>query len=166
MSGYCNGVHRPTKCANRAIDTVPAARRCTLADYAKPVPYPSPETQPFWDACKRHELSLPYCTSCAQFFFYPRTFCPHCFGDAIEWRTCSGRGTLYTYAIQYRMQMPGFTPPYVTAIVQLDEGPRLMTNLVGVEPTTEAIRCDMPVEVTWEDATDEITLPLFKPVSA
>ena len=62
-----------------------------------------------------------------------------------------------------RPQMPGFTAPYVTAIVQLDEGPRIMTNLIGVEPMPENIRCDMPVEVVWEDATDEITLPTFKP---
>lgn len=61
--------------------------------------------------------------------------------------------------------MPGFTPPYVTAIVQLDEGPRLMTNLVGIEPMPGNITCDMPVEVQWEDVSDEITLPLFRPAS-
>ena len=91
---------------------------------------------------------LPYCAACAEFFFYPRQFCPRCFSWEIEWRRCSGKGTLYTFAIQMRPQMPGFTPPYVTAIVQLDEGPRMMTNLVGVEPMPENIRCDMPVEVT------------------
>ena len=114
-----------------------------MADYTKPLPYPSPETQPFWDACKRHELSLPYCPACAAFFFYPRQFCPRCFSWDIEWRTCSGKGTLYTFAIQYRPQMPGFTPPYVTAIVQLEEGPRLMTNLVGIDPSprTSAATC-------------------------
>ena len=137
-----------------------------MADYQKPVPYPSPETQPFWDACKRHELSLPFCTACDAFFFYPRAFCPRCFSWSIEWHTCSGHGTLYSFAIQFRPQMPGFTPPYVTALVQLDEGPRLMTNLIGIEPSPEAIRCDMPVEVTWDDVTDEITLPLFKPAGA
>ncbi len=134
-----------------------------MAEYTKPLPVPSPETQPFWDACARRELTLPFCTACAQFFFYPRAFCPRCFGDAIEWRRCTGRGTLYTFAIQYRPQMIGFTPPYVTAIVQLEEGPRMMTTLVGVTPSPEAIRCDMPVEVTWEQASDEITLPLFRP---
>ena len=77
----------------------------------KPVPYPSPETQPFWDGCKRHELTLPYCTKCAAFFFYPRQFCPKCFSWEIEWRPCSGKGTLFTFAIQFRAQMPGFTPP-------------------------------------------------------
>ena len=60
--------------------------------------------------------------------------------------------------------MPGFTPPYVTAVVQLDEGPRMMTNLIGIDPMPENIHCDMPVEVAWEDVNDEITLPMFKPV--
>jgi uncharacterized OB-fold protein len=134
-----------------------------MADYTKPIPYPTPDTQPFWDACKRHELSLPYCKACDAFFFYPRRFCPSCFGWDIEWRTCSGRGSVYTFAIQYRPQMPGFSPPYITAIVQLEEGPRLMTNLVDIEPSPETVRCDMPVEVAWEDVNDEITLPLFRP---
>jgi len=137
-----------------------------VAEYAKPLPWPSPETRPFWDACKRHTLSLPYCVTCKAFFFYPRQFCPRCFSWDIDWRDCSGRGVIYTFAIQYRPQAPGFTPPYVTAIVQLDEGPRMLTNIVGVEPSPETIRCDMRVEVTWEDVNDEITLPLFKPVAA
>jgi hypothetical protein len=136
----------------------------------RPVPYPSPETQPFWDACKRHELTLPYCTTCEAFFFYPRQFCPTCFSWDIEWRKCSGKGTLHTFAIQFRAQMPGMKAPYVTAVVQLDEGPRLMTNLVGVEPTLLEqpgnIHCDVPVEVVWEDVNDEITLPMFKPVGS
>jgi uncharacterized OB-fold protein len=132
----------------------------------RPAPYPSPETQPFWDGCKRHELTLPYCTKCSEFFFYPRQFCPKCFSWDIEWRKCSGKGTLHTFAIQFRMQMPGFTPPYVTAMVQLDEGPRMMTNLVGVDPMPENIKCGIPVEVVWEQLNDEITLPLFKPVAS
>ena len=131
----------------------------------RPIPQPSPETKRYWDGCKRHELWLPYCTQCQQLFFYPRPFCPRCFSWEIEWRQASGRGTLYTYSIQYRAQAPGFQPPYVTAIVQLDEGPRMLTNLVGIEPDPEKIRCDMPVEVVFEDLTDEISLPMFRPVS-
>ncbi len=126
-------------------------------------PQPSPETKPYWDACKRNELSLPFCLRCEQFFFYPRPFCPKCFGWEIEWRTCSGRGTLYTYAIQYRPQGPGFEPPYVTAIVQLEEGPRMLTSLVDIEPDPANIQCDMPVEVTFQELTGEINLPVFRP---
>ena len=127
------------------------------------LPTPSPETQRYWDGCKQHELWLPYCLTCQASFFYPRPFCPRCFGWEIEWRQASGRGTLYTYAIQYRPQAPGFEPPYVTAIVQLDEGPRLMTNLVEVEPDPAHITCDMPVEVVFQDMSDEVSLPVFRP---
>lgn len=130
------------------------------------LPYPSPETQPFWDGCKRHELMLPFCPKCDAFFFYPRQFCPTCFSWAIEWRKCSGRGTLHTFAIQFRAQMPGFKPPYISAVVQLDEGPRLVTNLVGVDPMPENIKCDIAVEVVWEDLNDEITIPNFQPISS
>ena len=136
-----------------------------MADYQKPIPTPSPESEPFWQAARRHELSLPYCTACAQFFFYPRKFCPRCFSWDIEWRACSGRGTLYTFAIQFRPQMIGFTPPYITAMVQLEEGPRMMTNLVGIEPDPALIKCDIPVEVEWQDVNDEISLPLFRPAT-
>ena len=132
----------------------------------RPVPHPTPETQRYWDGTKRHELWLPYCPSCKEHFFYPRPFCPRCFSFEVEWKQASGRGTLYTYSIQYRPQAPGFTPPYVTAIVQLEEGPRLMTNLVGLDPDPEKIRCDMPVEVEFLDLTDEISLPVFRPAGA
>ena len=134
-----------------------------MTEYRKPIPQPSPETQRFWEGCKRHELWLPYCKQCEQFFFYPRPFCPRCFSWEIEWRRASGRGTLYTYAIQYRAYVPGFEPPYVTAIVQLEEGPRLMTNLVEIEPDPAQIRCDMPLEVVFEDVNEEISLPKFRP---
>jgi hypothetical protein len=129
----------------------------------RPIPQPSPETERFWEGCRRHQLWLPYCLRCEAFYFYPRAFCPRCFGWEVEWRQASGRGTLYTYAIQYRAQVPGLQAPYVTAIVQLDEGPRMMSNLVGVEPDPEQIRCDMPLEVTFEDLSDEISLPLWRP---
>ncbi len=137
-----------------------------MTTYQKPIPRASPETQRFWDGCKKHELWLPFCLSCQQAFFYPRPFCPRCFGEEVEWRQASGRGTLYTYAIQHRAQMPGFEPPYVTAIVQLEEGPRMMTNLMEIEPDPEKIHCDMPVEVFFEDVSDEISLPFFRPAKA
>ncbi len=137
-----------------------------MSDYKKPIPQPSVETQRYWEGCKRHELWLPFCTKCEQLFFYPRVFCPRCFSWDIEWQQASGRGTLYSYAIQYRAQAPGFEAPYVTAIVQLEEGPRLMTNLVEIEPDPEKIRCDMPVEVLFEDISDEISLPMFRPADA
>ena len=135
--------------------------------YAKPIPTPSPETQRYWEGCKSHELWLPFCRPCQSFYFYPRRFCPQCFGWDIEWRQVSGRGKVYSYAIQHRAFHPGWAQetPYVTAIVELDEGPRMYTNLVDVEPDPKSLRCDMPVEVVFEDISEEISLPRFRPVA-
>ncbi len=135
--------------------------------YRKPLPTPSPEARRYWQACKEHQLLLPFCTACQSFFFYPRNFCPRCFSWEIEWRPVSGRGRLYSYAIQHRVWHPAWAPevPYVTALVELEEGPRIYTNLVGVEPDPKKIRCDMPVEVVFEDVSEEITLPKFRPAS-
>ena len=77
----------------------------------------------------------------------------------------SGKATLFSYVIHHR-PAPGFTPPYAIAVVELDEGPRMMTNIVDCPQTPEALQLDMPLEVTFEKQTDEITLPLFKPAAA
>jgi uncharacterized OB-fold protein len=132
----------------------------------KPVPAPSPESQPYWRAARAHELRLPFCRPCQAFYFYPRRFCPRCFSWDIEWRPVSGRGRLYTFAIQYRAFHPGWAEdtPYVTAIVQLDEGPRIFTRLVDVDPDPKAVHCDMPVEVAFQDVSEEISLPVFRPL--
>jgi uncharacterized OB-fold protein len=133
--------------------------------YRKPLPTPSPETQRYWEGCKKHELWLPYCRSCQRFYFYPRAFCPQCFSWNIEWRQVSGRGKIYTFAIQHRAWHPGWSEevPYVTALVELEEGPRLYTNIVEVDPDPKKLRCDMPVEVVFDDVNDEISLPKFRP---
>lgn len=135
--------------------------------YGKPLPVPSPETRPFWEGCKRHEVWLPYCPRCQRFFWYPRDFCPRCFSWEVEWRRASGRGKVYTFAIHYRAFHPAWERevPFVTAIVELEEGVRLYTQLVGVEPDPKHIRCDMPVEVVFEDVSEEISLPKFRPVA-
>ena len=140
----------------------------TTNTYKKPIPSPSPETKRFWDGCKKHELWLPFCHDCQTFYWYPRDFCPSCFSWDTEWRRASGRGTVYTFAIQYRAWHPGFADdiPYVTALIDLEEGPRLYANLVGIEPDPKHVRCDMPVEVVFEDISDEISLPKFQPAKA
>lgn len=133
--------------------------------HAKPLPTPSPDARPYWDHARDHELWLPFCRACQAFFFYPRPFCPTCFGWDIAYRKTSGRGTLYSFAIEYRAFHPGWADetPYVAAIVQLDEGPRLFTTLVDVQPDPDHVRCDMPVEVVFEDVTEDVTLPKFRP---
>ena len=131
----------------------------------KPLPQPTPDTRPFWDAMKRHELRLPKCNSCGELHYYPRSFCSKCFSRDLEWVTCSGRGKVYSYVISYR-PAPDYRSeaPYVIAVVELEEGVRMLSNLVGVEPDPARLSLDMPVEVTFEEASDDVTLPLFRPV--
>jgi len=135
-----------------------------MSTYTGPLPVPTPETKPFWDAARRHELTLPRCRPCGEFFFFPRAVCPRCLSREVEWQRVSGHGTLHTFTVVHR-GAKGFPlgTPYVMAVVELAEGPRLMTNLVGVEPDPAKIRIGMPVEVVFQDATDEIALPHFRP---
>src|SRR5690242_1047817 len=128
-----------------------------MAEYSGPIPVPTPETKPFWEAARRHELHLQRCRACGRWVFYPRAACPHCLAADLEWRRVSGRGTLHTFTVVQRGQR-GFPlgPPYVIAIVELAEGARMMTNLVEVEPDPARIRIGMPVEVVFEDVSSEI----------
>jgi uncharacterized OB-fold protein len=108
---------------------------------------------------------LPCCPRCGP-FFYPRILCPRCHRRDVTWIEASGRGTLYTFAIAYQAFHPEFRlpPPYVLALIELAEGPRLLSNLINVEPDAAAVQCGMPVEIVFERLTDEVTLPLFQPV--
>ena len=138
-----------------------------MADYRKPIPKPTPETQDFWDGAQRGELRLQRCDACSATYFPPRPFCPKCSSRKVTSFAASGKGRLYSYNINHR-PAPGFEAeaPYAIAVVELDEGPRMMTNIVGLPQTPEALQLDMPVQVTFEQITDEINLPKFKPVGA
>ena len=129
----------------------------------KPVPVPTPETQPFWDGCAAGELRIQRCTDCGKPYFYPRPVCPDCGSANVEWFTASGRATLYSYVINHRAA-PGFADdgPYAIAVVQLEEGPRMMTNILGLPATPEALELDMPLQVTFE-ARGNVSLPQFRP---
>jgi uncharacterized OB-fold protein len=129
----------------------------------KSEPRPTPETQPFWDGCASGELRLQHCEPCASFYFPPRPFCPRCLSDQVEWRTLSGRGRLHTYLINHR-PAPGFEEdaPYAIAVVELEEGPRMMSNIVGIENTPENLVLDMPLQVSFEKR-GSVMLPLFTP---
>lgn len=136
------------------------------AEYRAPLPKPTPDNQPFWDACKRHELHVQRCKDCGTAIFYPRNLCTACGSAALEWFRASGRGKLLTFTIIHKgLKFTPLPPPYVLAIVQLEEGPHLMTNLVGVEADPAKIRCDMPVVVEFADVTPEVTLPRFRPAA-
>ncbi len=130
---------------------------------AKAIPVATPATRPFWEGTQAGELRLQRCTACARHFLYPRTHCPSCGSANTEWVKASGRGRLYSYVISHRAA-PGWEGevPYVIAVVQLDEGPRMLSNLVGVPPDPAALVLDTPLEVVFE-ARGNMMLPLFKP---
>ena len=109
----------------------------------------------------RIELSIPRCRACGKHHFYPRELCPHCHSDDLEWVDASGKGTIYSYTIARKPAGPVFAAdvPYIVALVTLDEGPRMMTNIVTAD--FENIRIDDRVTVRFDDVTPELTLPRF-----
>jgi uncharacterized OB-fold protein len=129
------------------------------------LPTPNPETKPFWDAAREGKLLICRCGACRHAFLYPRPFCPKCWSDDVRWEQASGRATLYTYSVVYENDLPPFTEriPYVAAVVDLDEGPRMMTNVDECE--FDELRVGMPLEVSFREETDEITLPVFRPAA-
>ena len=136
----------------------------TQDHYAKPLPHPSKLSRPFWEGAKRHELLLLNCNACGKIWFPPSSRCPNCLSTDIAWKPASGKGKVWSWIVMWQRYFPAFESeiPYNVAYVELDEGPKLMTNLVDVAP--EDIHCDLPVEVVFEDATEEISLPKFRPV--
>jgi uncharacterized protein len=128
------------------------------------LPEPTPETRHFWDGCKVGELRLQRCRSCKVSYFPPRPFCPKCGTRDVEVYKVSGKGVLWSYVINHRPRPDMGTEPYAIAIVKLDEGPTMMTNIVDCPQTPEALQLDMPVQVSFAKQTDDITLPLFAPV--
>ena len=136
-----------------------------MADKSKlPAPVPTPETQHFWDGTKAGDLRLQRCSDCAQVYFPPRPFCPVCISKNVEVFSASGKASLYSYVINERPH-PAFDGPYAIAVVELEEGPRMMTNLVNVAQTPEALILDMSLEVVFESLNDNISLALFQPQS-
>ncbi len=134
-----------------------------MAELKRPLPHPTPETQHFWEGTRQGELRLQRCDDCRHVYFPPRPFCPKCASRKVSVFKASGRAKLYSYVISHR-PAPGFTSPYAIAVVELAEGPRMMTNIAGCAQTPEVLALDMPLEAVFEKQTDDITLALFKPV--
>lgn len=134
----------------------------------RPLPrFPEPDTQPFWDATKDHELKYQVCKDCQEVVFYPRRHCTKCGSANLDWRTSKGEGTIYTYSVVRQNRHPAFAElgPYAVAFVDLDEGFRMMTNIVGVQDPTKDIKIGQRVRVEWQDQGDSgISLPMFRPV--
>ena len=133
-----------------------------MAEESRPLPVPTPETKHFWEGTRAGELRLQRCDDCRHTYFPPRPFCPKCASRSVGVVKASGKAKLLSYVIHHR-PAPGFTPPYAIAVVELEEGPRMMTNIVGCPQTPEALVLDMSLEVTFERQTDQITLAFFKP---
>ncbi|MEJ2723045.1 MAG: Zn-ribbon domain-containing OB-fold protein [Deltaproteobacteria bacterium] len=131
----------------------------------KPLPVPNADTKPFWDGCREHELRFQRCWECGHVRWPPSTFCPKCHSGAHDMITASGKGRVFTFAVYHQAHHPAFRDevPYVVAVVELEEGVRLLSNIVGCRH--DEVRCEMPVEVTWEDLSEEFSLPQFKPRS-
>ncbi len=129
-----------------------------------PAPRTTPETERFWEATADGKLLLKKCADCGEYHHYPRSHCPFCFSDETEWTEASGDGTVYTYTVTHQNAAPyDEATPYVLAYVELDDGPRVMTNVVGVEP--EDVSVGQEVTVVFDETDDgEYALPRFAPM--
>ncbi|MCL8209260.1 MAG: OB-fold domain-containing protein [Actinomycetia bacterium] len=127
----------------------------------RPLPPMDAVSRPFWEGLRARTIRLPHCEACGHRWFPPAATCPRCLSDRIAWRPASGRGTVWSFTVFHKAYLPGFEIPYNVAVVELDEGVRLFTNLVEVP--LDAIRVGMPVEAVFEDVTDGVTLLKFRP---
>jgi len=130
----------------------------------KPLPQPTPVSEPFWRAAREHELRVQRCNDCNAYIFYPRSACTECASLALDWVRLSGRGIVYSYTIASVPPHPGFDEiPFVIALIELEEGIRIASNIVECEPA--GVQIGMPVEVVFEDITSNMTLIKFKPIA-
>lgn len=132
----------------------------------RPVAPPSDEAVPFWEATKERRLVLPWCTHCRTPFWHPRAACPSCLSTDIEWREASGVGTVYAVSVMHQAALPQLADrvPYAVALVDLAEGPRMMSNVIGC-PAGD-VHVGMPVSITWEALPDGRHFPQFQPAPA
>lgn len=137
-----------------------------MADYDKPLPTLTKLNRPYFEGAKQGELRLQRCDACGHSWFPPSKNCPRCLSTEWQWVKASGRGRVWSWIVMHQRYFKAFEADlrYNVAFIELDEGPRLMSTLVDVAP--DQIRCDMPVTVTFEDATDEIAVPKFRPLEA
>ena len=139
-----------------------------MADPTRPLPsLHEPDTREFWEATKQHELRFQRCDRCKRVVFYPRHHCTHCLSDSLYWETSSGEGTLYTFSVVRQSYHPFFQPrvPYAVAWIDLDEGFRMMSNVIGVEDPARDLVIGQRVRVEWEDH-ESVSIPLFRPIGS
>ncbi len=128
----------------------------------KPLPVIDHDSAPYWEAARAGRLDIPLCGDCGKHHFYPRAICPYCHSDNLRFDTVSGRGEVHTFTIARRPAGPAFADdvPYVVALIELEEGPRMMSRIVTDDP--EKVRIGAKVEVTFVKASDEVTFPYFR----
>jgi uncharacterized protein len=135
-----------------------------MKNYLKPLPEINGENREFWEGCKAHELRFQKCINCGYVRWPLSIICPKCHSTETEWIISNGKGTVYSFVIYHVAYHEGFKEevPYVVADVALEEGPKLLTNIVDCPH--ERIACDMPVTVVWDDVTEGVGLPKFRPM--
>ena len=138
---------------------------CTDQDFIKPLPQPTAWSKPFWDAAKQHKLVLKKCKQCGHIDHPPYLYCTACSGEDAEWVESSGKAKLYAYAVNtYGVPFPFMEDlPYVLAMVDLPEGPRMISNVVGCSP--KDLRNGMDLEVIFDQVSPEVVLPKWRPVN-
>jgi uncharacterized OB-fold protein len=135
-----------------------------MSEYKKPLPVIQEWSRPFWKGAKEHKYLIQHCKDCGKNIFYPRKYCPDCWSSNLEWIESGGKGKIYTYTVTLAGAEEKFAAdyPYVLALVDMEEGIRVMTNIVDCKP--EEVKIGMDVEVVFRDVTDEISMPMFRPV--
>ena len=129
--------------------------------HAFPVPVPDGDSRPFWDGVQQHKLLIQRCEACQKFIFYPRSHCPHCFSEQLAWVQASGNGTIYSYTVVHQAYGPfAEQVPFVVALIELQEGVRMMSRITDAPP--EAARVGAPVQVTFVQVAEGVTLPYFQ----
>lgn len=133
-------------------------------EYTKPIPEIQPWTEEFWKATQEHKLLIQECQDCKALIFYPKKVCPECWSANVGWTEASGKGTIHTFTVMRDMVEPKFWEdlPYVLAMVDLEEGIRMTTRIVGCDP--DSIEIGMPVSVIFQHITEACALPFFKPI--
>ncbi|MBI3303134.1 MAG: Zn-ribbon domain-containing OB-fold protein [Deltaproteobacteria bacterium] len=133
-----------------------------MAEYTKPLPVIEKWNAPYWQAAKRHEFVAQKCHVCSYVHLPPGPVCTNCLSDDQEWVRLSGKGTIYSYGIYYQLWHTGFKEdiPYNVALIQLAEGPQIISQVVGCK--NEELDCGLEVEVVFDDVPPEITLPKFR----
>jgi hypothetical protein len=123
------------------------------------------DTREFWEGTKQREFRYQQCNNCDEVVFYPRRHCTACTSGELIWKVSTGKGTVYTFSVVRQSYHPFFRSkvPYAVAWVDLEEGPRILSNIVGIDDPLSDVSIGMAVQVEWEEH-EKVNIPLFKPI--